>query len=246
MEIYTTFPTDEKTATEWLRGKQPINRLRSICEQAELNFMGSKLFDAQAIAYKFQLLVYLIQNEFPLAKYLWKRLPVELKIQNQSSEPETGKEYYAKFRAQAMEIQALWAIGQAMWREEFAAVRQSMYAFKWSNYLRPLVNELERTHKQRMVELVNQAYTSISVKELAEGYLGGTLDSSTAKDIEKLISEQENWTIDPKDNQVIVIAHKKQELPLDVNMLNELTQYVCFMEAHQSLEIDKMAPAEKQ
>jgi len=244
MEIYTTFPTDEKTSTEWLRGKQPINRLRGLCEQAEINFMGNKLFDAQAIAYKFQLLVYLIQNELPLAKYLWKRLPSELKIPNLGSE-EAGKEYNAKFRTHAMEMQAMWTIGQCMWREEFASVRQSIYAFKWSNYLKPFVNELERTHKQRMVELVNQAYTSITMKELAESYLGGTLDSNTAKDIEKLVSDQENWSMDAKDNQVIVIAHKKQELPLDVNMLNELTQYVCFMEAHQSLDIDKMAPVEK-
>ncbi|ETO26544.1 hypothetical protein RFI_10593 [Reticulomyxa filosa] len=251
MEIYTTFPTDEKSASEWLRGKRPINRLRELCEQAEIG-TSSKLFDAQAVAYKFQLLTYLIQNELPLAKYLWKRLPAELKNPNLASEQQdTAKgrlffaDYYAKFRAHASEIQALWTIGQCMWREDFANVAKNINGFKWSSYLKPFVGELEREHRQRMVELVNQAYTSISMKELAETYLGGTLDSTTVKDIEALVSQQDNWTIDPKDKQVIVIAHNKRELPLDVNMLNDMTEYVCLMEAQQSLGIDKMAPAEK-
>ena len=78
-KFLTLLPLDEQSCLAFLGQKNSIGRLCTICERVEVYAGGGKPIAAQCEAYKFQLCVYLIQNELSLAKYLWKRLYVGLK-----------------------------------------------------------------------------------------------------------------------------------------------------------------------
>ena len=122
----------------------------TLCESFELDLCHSD--ETQPISltvYKVHLLSYMLTDQINAARFLWKRLPPEL-------------------RADA-ELTALWEVGKQMWQKQPAGVQQALSSFSWSQ---PLVASLASKLQQDVLEAsfksIGAAYSIISVPVLAQ------------------------------------------------------------------------------
>ncbi|CEG40216.1 cop9 signalosome complex subunit 8 [Plasmopara halstedii] len=81
------------------------------------------------------------------ARFLWKRIPIEIK---QSSE----------------ELRNIWEVGKALWQRNFAAAYAAM-DYDWSPSLQGLVEALKISTRDDVAELLSQAYSTISISDVA-------------------------------------------------------------------------------
>lgn len=94
------------------------------------------------------LAAYLLRDELDSARFLWKRLPTEAK-----ADPE---------------LQAMWAVGTAMWRHKHAEVHAKAAAFAWSSpFVAPLMATLQAQYLQRVFTQLGVAYATVSAESLA-------------------------------------------------------------------------------
>ena len=110
------------------------------------------------------------------AKFLWKRLPTHLKSENS-------------------ELHRLWLIAQCLIQRKYAQAFEIVNQYKQSNQnwqnqeLRNLIDYLIQKSKERFFLLVNVAYSSISIRELALN-LGLSAEETTK------IALNQGWSID--------------------------------------------------
>ena len=98
------------------------------------------------------LLAYLIENDLNNARFLWKRIPADIKKNN------------------AM-LGTIWSIGRSMWEKQYAKTYEIVSQTNWDTALVPLINRLVETFRQRTAKLLTTAYTSISASDVSL-YLG--------------------------------------------------------------------------
>ena len=88
--------------------------LAQYCENFELDLRHTDVdLTASVGIYQVHLAAYLLQGELDRARFLWKRLPNEVKADT--------------------ELQAMWAVGKAMWQQKHAEVHAKAAAFAWSD-----------------------------------------------------------------------------------------------------------------
>ncbi|CAL1294968.1 unnamed protein product [Larinioides sclopetarius] len=96
------------------------------------------------------LAIYLLQNDLPNAKFLWKRIPQNIKDDN----PELGK---------------LWIVGQKLWQcdsDVYVALAE-----EWPEHLKPIVSAIKDVTRNRALRLISKAYSSITVEKIS-AFLG--------------------------------------------------------------------------
>ncbi|KFM73086.1 hypothetical protein X975_17624, partial [Stegodyphus mimosarum] len=96
------------------------------------------------------LAIYLLQNDLPNAKYLWKRIPRNIKEEN----PELGK---------------IWVVGQKLWQchsSVYLALEED-----WPDHIKPILSAIVDITRSRALRLIAKAYSSISVEKVAS-FLG--------------------------------------------------------------------------
>ncbi|XP_015918967.1 COP9 signalosome complex subunit 8 [Parasteatoda tepidariorum] len=150
------------------------------------------------------LAIYLLQNDLPNAKYLWKRIPRNVKEEN----PEVAK---------------VWNIGQKLWTcdsDVYVALNE-----EWPEHLKPIITAILETTRSRALRLVSKAYSSISVEKLSS-FLGLPAEEC----IEGL--SQLGWEVDaackimkPKETD-----NKSEDNLLSEEQLAKLTDFVAFLE----------------
>jgi len=150
------------------------------------------------------LAIYLLQNDLPNAKYLWKRIPNNIKEEN----PELGK---------------LWGVGQKLW-QSISSVYGAL-ADEWPDYLKPVITIIAETTRRRAFSLISKAYCSISVEKVS-AFLG-----MPAEDCVEVLSSL-GWEVDtackimkPKNNE-----NKQDENIVSEEQLTKLTDFVSFLE----------------
>merc|ERR1719150_2392802 len=102
----------------------------------------------------------------------------------------------------------------------------------------PFLERVGQNYRKKQADLVSKSYTSISIKELMQNYLGfGKLE-----ELNQFIAMNgltDIWTFDNESKPEIVNIAKEQknyEEMLDApSLLNQLTKYVCFMEAENTV-----------
>ena len=95
---------------------QSLQEEASILEERELGGMG--LCDALCMdenAYARLFAIYLILQEMCSAKFLWKRIPHQMKSSEQ--------------------MKRLWAVGEQMWKKDHKATFSAIRQFRWSSSL---------------------------------------------------------------------------------------------------------------
>ena len=224
--LYSKLPQNSKDSLRIVSSNNSINDIRQTCEQLEVDAANKDLTDMQVQAFHFQLLIYMVQDELSLAKYLNKRVPKVVREKDS--------------------FKNIWEIGVLMWQNQHSKVYDNIRRGKFQDVFVPFLEKLEVNYRLKQVALVSKAYTSISIKELLEFYLG-------FKDIKQLIQfiKQNNlsdqWLLDKNDKPTKVIINKQkenyQQLLNAQQLMQQFTQYVVFMESNQKLTIDEIASA---
>lgn len=162
-------------------------------------------------AYKQLLIIYLIDNDVVNAKFLWKRIPDSIK-------------------AETPELQALWKIGQHLWKRDFVNVYVAIKSEEWSCVSLPLLEKLVLSLRKRLVKLVAQAYSNIHIEQL--GNLLGLNEQEVIA-----LAAAESWEVDEENKLIKPLKIKNKERTYSTKQLenfdqlmNSLTDYVTFLE----------------
>ena len=121
------------------------------------------------------------------AKFLWKRIPIHLKQDTTS------------------ELNRLWLLAQFLIQRKYAQAFDMVNRYKSANQnwqhqeLTNLVDFLIEKSKERFFQLVNVAYSSISIQEFAIN-LGLTVEETTR------IAITQGWTLD--NSKTFLIPNK--------------------------------------
>ncbi|ESP00760.1 hypothetical protein LOTGIDRAFT_225752 [Lottia gigantea] len=149
------------------------------------------------------LAVYLLQNDTCNAKFLWKRIPTNLK---------TG------------ELSLVWAVGQKVWQRDHPSVYDTLKQ-DWSEDIKPIMTALKETIHERAFKLVSLAYSSIHSEDLA-AFIGLTVPEAIQA------VKNRGWTVDAQSKIITPKKPEKLiDPPLSSDhQLSVLTDYVSFLE----------------
>ncbi|KZC07140.1 COP9 signalosome complex subunit 8, partial [Dufourea novaeangliae] len=141
------------------------------------------------------------------AKYLWKRIPVDVK---------TG----------CTELKQIWMVGQRMWQRDWAAVHVALNA-EWSEDVSDIMAALKDNVRERAIKLISKAYSSLGLTVFAS-MTGLTLEEARQAAVGK------GWTIDGTMVQPCKMDKDERMLDSDIclteDQLYKLTQFVSFLE----------------
>ncbi|MBA0735930.1 hypothetical protein Gogos_019731, partial [Gossypium gossypioides] len=148
------------------------------------------------------------------ARFLWKSIPPAIK----ESQPE---------------VVAAWKIGQKLWTRDYAAVYEAIRGFDWTQQTQVLVAAFSGKafsiivfilYTRRMFELLQSAYSTISIQDAAQ-FLG-----MSEEDASNYVLGQ-GWTVDPTSRMITVTKQAiVKEQKLDPGKLQRLTEYVFHLE----------------
>ncbi|CAC5401603.1 COPS8 [Mytilus coruscus] len=145
-----------------------FQRMQIDLQNQELDSPGGV---ATAQQYTQLLALHLLHNEICEAKFVWKRIPAQIK----TSTPE---------------LTNVWAVGQKIWQRDFPGIYEA-FNKEWSESLKPVMDALLAATRKRAFNLVAQAYDSINVDDLAA--FVGMPSSEAAQAVQK-----EGWDADPQ------------------------------------------------
>ncbi|PSN42702.1 hypothetical protein C0J52_23397 [Blattella germanica] len=151
------------------------------------------------------LAIYLYQNDLCNAKYLWKRIPQNVKNSH-------------------AELVNIWKVGQKMWQRDFPGVYAALNV-DWSENVGNIMNALLENVRKRAVYLVSHAYSSIGMDDLA-AFVGMPCDQAV-----KAASDQ-GWVVDAPCRMVRPCrppASQNQGASSE-DQLYKLTEFVSFLE----------------
>uniref|UniRef100_UPI00358E180E COP9 signalosome complex subunit 8 isoform X1 n=1 Tax=Myxine glutinosa TaxID=7769 RepID=UPI00358E180E len=205
-----------------------FTKLLEQCESQELEAPGGI---ATPQVYGQLLALYLLNNDVNNARYLWKKIPQSIKTYPQVVQTvawvfqAAALEMHANWSQGNPELGAVWSIGQRMCQRDFPGVYSTVGSYTWSDALQPILHALREATQKRALSLVAQAYTSISIEDLAD-FLG--LPGTEAM---QAVTEH-GWQADT--NTRMVIPKKPESLPMPLipseQQLARLTDYVSFLE----------------
>eukprot|EP01112_Ceratiomyxa_fruticulosa_P009578 TRINITY_DN2506_c0_g1_i1.p1 TRINITY_DN2506_c0_g1~~TRINITY_DN2506_c0_g1_i1.p1 ORF type:complete len:222 (+),score=60.89 TRINITY_DN2506_c0_g1_i1:59-667(+) len=175
------------------------------CEEIELEYSNEP--SNPIPFYGVHLFAYYFINDLNSARFLWKRIPTNIKA------------------AQA-ELTTIWTIGQALWKREYSNVYKVLSQDGvWPAAFREIATLFTEVFRQRMIELVSKAFSTISVADLGV-YLGVDEPSTLT------FANSHNWTIDLATQTISpkpISTTKSQKIT--TSQLDSLTSYVAFLES---------------
>jgi COP9 signalosome complex subunit 8 len=175
------------------------------------------------------LAIYLLFNDLTSAKFLWKRIPDDVKAANN-------------------ELSVIWSVGKLMWKKNYSEIYQTIDSIPvWPNHLKNIMKLISESTRQRVIELISKAYSSISLNDASQ--LLGLNNDETLK-----VAEKSNWlhedgflTINQQQCDHLGISNNQQQserqqkqqgkagpvLGLDngTELLEKLTEYIIFLES---------------
>jgi len=190
-----------------------LEELQDVLEQQELLSNNTQ---TPPEVYAQLLVTYLIQNDLVNSKFLWQRIPTNIK---------TDKE-----------LENIWKIGKLLWKREFNSFFNSITNETWSSVIAPLMVKLRESQRERLVNLVTQSYSIISFSKL-EQLIGcdevQLTDIASVKlwelDIENKMVKINNLSTNLLTMNLTSIENEEANKQCD-RLLNKLTNYVTFLE----------------
>jgi len=190
-----------------------LEELQDVLEQQELLSNNTQ---TPAEVYAQLLVTYLIQNDLVNSKFLWQRIPTNIK---------TDKE-----------LENIWKIGKLLWKREFNSFFNSITNETWSSVIAPLMVKLRESQRERLVNLVTQSYSIISFSKL-EQLIGcdevQLTEIASVKlwelDIENKMVKINNLSTNLLTMNLTSIENEEANKQCDC-LLNKLTNYVTFLE----------------
>ncbi|EEY63010.1 COP9 signalosome complex subunit, putative [Phytophthora infestans T30-4] len=142
--------TAHANASDRETARKLVHQLKAVSEELELVAATATSSAQSALSpdlYASYLLVVLLSKNLNDARFLWKRIPIEIK---QLSE----------------ELRNVWKVGRALWQRNLAAAYAAM-DYDWSPSQQGLVEALKTSTRQDAAELLSLAYSTVSVSDVA-------------------------------------------------------------------------------
>ncbi|XP_012229885.1 COP9 signalosome complex subunit 8 [Linepithema humile] len=186
-----------------------LDKMMSELEMSELEAPNGIV---SAEVYARLLAVYLHQNDLCQAKYLWKRIPADLKAENE-------------------ELKRIWTVGQHMWQRNWPEMHAALN-IEWTIDVRDIMAALKDKIRERIMRLISKAYSSLNLSAMAT-MTGMSLADARQAAIDK------GWNVEDTLDAAIVLPWKKLEeleynqtdkICLTEEQLQKLTQFVSFLE----------------
>ncbi|RWS28488.1 COP9 signalosome complex subunit 8-like protein [Leptotrombidium deliense] len=183
--------------------KNDYNSLATELERQELESFGN----CSVQIYAQLLAIYLLSNDLPNSKFLWKRIPANLK-------------------QESPELKAIWEIGKKLWEKNISCIYGLIDSCQWPVYLSNIMKELREVTFKRAVNLISQSYSYITFEEFMKQT--GITDKQEAINL----GQSMQWQIDESFGFCLP---KKANFDTDAissnqEQLEKMTEYVAFLE----------------
>ncbi|KAM1120335.1 hypothetical protein FF1_044361 [Malus domestica] len=180
-------------------------KLADICDQLMLQVAAEGVSFQDEWPYAIHLLALIYAGDINSVRFLWKSMPVAVKESNP-------------------EVIAAWKIGQKLWVRDYGGVYEAIRGYEWSQDAEGLVAAFSDLYTKKMFQLLQSAYSTISIQDTAL-FLGMSEDDVTTYVL------QQGWVVDPASQMVTVKKHPIiTEQKLDASTLQSLTEYVFHLE----------------
>ncbi|XP_018376662.1 PREDICTED: COP9 signalosome complex subunit 8 [Trachymyrmex cornetzi] len=182
--------------------------LNKLMNELEISELEAPTGVVSAQAYMRLLAVYLHQNDLCNAKYLWKRIPPDVKTAHE-------------------ELGRVWTVGQYMWQRNWPAVHTALNV-EWSEDIKDVMTALKDNVRERVMRLISKAYSSLNLTTMAT-MSGMSLDEARQAAIDR------GWTVDgtivqPRKQIDEEQYSQSDKICLTEEQLQKLTQFVSFLE----------------
>ncbi|KAB2088600.1 hypothetical protein ERO13_A03G004600v2 [Gossypium hirsutum] len=182
-----------------------FNKIADICDNLMLQVAAEGVPFRDEWPFAIHLLGHIYIDDINSARFLWKSIPPAIK----ESQPE---------------VVAAWKIGQKLWTRDYAGVYEAIRGFDWTQQTQVLVAAFSELYTKRMFELLQSAYSTISIEDAAQ-FLG-----MSEEDASNYVLGQ-GWTVDPTSRMITVMKQAiVKEQKLDPGKLQRLTEYVFHLE----------------
>ncbi|XP_039029355.1 COP9 signalosome complex subunit 8-like [Hibiscus syriacus] len=182
-----------------------FDKVADICDALMLQVVAEGVPFRDEWPFAVHLLGHIYVDDVNSARFLWKSIPATIK----ESQPE---------------LVAAWKIGQKLWTRDYAGVYEAIRGFDWTQQTRVLVAAFSELYTKRMFELLQSAYSTISIQDAAQ-FLGMSEEDATNYVL------RQGWTVDPTSPMLTVTKQAiVKEQKLDPGKLQRLTEYVFHLE----------------
>ncbi|CAG8531515.1 9596_t:CDS:2 [Scutellospora calospora] len=151
------------------------------------------------------ILGYLLEQDLPSARFLWKRLGENVK-------------------GSSKELRLIWDVGVALWQRDYDNMYKLIDSKTWSPIIAPLMEQLGENLRERMFALLSEAYSSITIDDVGK-YLGLSREEVLS------VTNERGWSVDFSTN---MLQPKKtvQDAPQSTSLANfsQLTDLVIHLE----------------
>lgn len=186
----------------------------SLAKKLEVQELESPSGRASPQVYGQLLAIYLLFNDLISAKFLWKRIPAEIKKENE-------------------ELSIIWHVGRSMWKKDYPEIYGVIRSCPaWPNHLKNIMNLILETTRRRAERLITKAYSTIHINQ-ASRLLGLSHEETsrwvaaqnwTLEEETGFINVNKNTTSDSKVPPMAVIENRSE-------LLEKLTDYIMFLES---------------
>ncbi|GMI63955.1 CONSTITUTIVE PHOTOMORPHOGENIC 9, FUSCA 7, EMBRYO DEFECTIVE 143, COP9 SIGNALOSOME SUBUNIT 8 [Hibiscus trionum] len=195
---------DFSVVNEALASKS-FDRIADICDALMLQVAAEGVPFRDEWPFALHLLGHIYVDDVNSARFLWKSIPASIK----ESRPE---------------LVAAWKIGQKLWTRDYAGVYEAIRGLDWTQQTQLLVAAFSELYTKRMFELLQSAYSTISIQDAAQ-FLGMSEEDATNYVL------RQGWTVDPTSRMLTVTKQAiVKEQKLDPGKLQRLTEYVFHLE----------------
>jgi len=185
-----------------------MEELRDKCGKLEQEELESQLSTGRAGGelYCELLAGYIALDRLPEAKFLWKRIPDNVK-------------------QEFPELANIWEVGTSIWNRDNPKVFLNLEV-KWSPLVLPTMDIIRQSYRNRALELVSAAYSTIKMSDLSL-YLG--LNDTEVVNLVKPLG----WSINTQSGMVSPV-----QMPRDTSkhkdvlssQLQRVTQFISYLE----------------
>ncbi|XP_063720020.1 COP9 signalosome complex subunit 8-like [Symsagittifera roscoffensis] len=158
----------------------------SILEEAELSLdvtLSQSGMDPNAYSRLYA--IYLILGDLTAAKFLWRRLPPNVRSLDEMSH--------------------LRGVGLRLWKGELREVYQCIHAHTWSPIIQKYMRTLERTVRLNSISLISKAYDVIKFDSFCE------LTGCSSEDTGRALVSRLNWQLDEGSSKLVKPKREKRD-----------------------------------
>ncbi|WIA11913.1 hypothetical protein OEZ85_011997 [Tetradesmus obliquus] len=140
------------------------------------------------------------------ARFLWKRLPIDVKRDNP-------------------ELDAVWRLLQYFWNQHYQGIWQALQGYQWSPQVRPFVDALVAKTRSDMLALLSEGYSLLSPAKAA--LLLGVSEGEVAH-----LVEPAGWKQDMESGMYHTALQQAADVDLEgYENLRQLAQYMVHLES---------------